>query len=218
MVTQDATVYRVTFANALASINVPLMTATGTAGAVINNAYGLTVPKDLVLVGAGINATGALRSINGLNVQTGTITLGRHLLGAIGVESDSRRGHPTADNSYFTSDYSLTVSTPDALRSTTTTKFLKFGTGQLILPAANTQLSGPTEIWEGWVTVQNNNSLGLQVVDRSKGETVQPDSITVRGGAALHLLPLAATSSSPTASSFRPGHHSPLRRARKGAL
>ena len=125
-----------------------------------------------------------------MNVQSGTVTLSG-TSGSIGVDPDARPGHPTADNSYFTSDYSLTVSSTDALRSTTTTKFLKFGTGQLILPAANTQLSGPTEIWEGWVTVQNNNSLGLQVVDRSKGETVQPDSITVRGGAALHLLPLA---------------------------
>ena len=128
--------------------------------------------------------------MTGLNVQSGTVTLSG-TSGSIGVDPDARPGHPTADNSYFTSDYSLTVSSTDALRSTTTTKFLKFGTGQLILPAANTQLSGPTEIWEGWVTVQNNNSLGLQVVDRSKGETVQPDSITVRGGAALHLLPLA---------------------------
>ena len=57
IVTQDATVYRVTFANALSNTNVPLLSVTGTAGAVVNNAYGLTVSKNLILRGPGINSS-----------------------------------------------------------------------------------------------------------------------------------------------------------------
>ena len=80
--------------------------------------------------------------MTGLNVQSGTVTLSG-TSGSIGVDPDARPGHPTADNSYFTSDYSLTVSSTDALRSTTTTKFLKFGTGQLILPGGQYSTQRP---------------------------------------------------------------------------
>src|SRR4029079_8558597 len=97
----------------------------GTAGAVVNDGYGLTVSKDLFLDRTGIDDNGALRSVSGLNVHTGIISFGNFRVavaggaltapdprGSIGVDADARIGHPTADNSYFTSDYSLTVSTP----------------------------------------------------------------------------------------------------------
>ena len=70
-VVQNANVYRVTFTNDLAGDNVPLFEAGGTAGAVVNDAYGLTVSKNLFLRELGINNAGALRSISGLNQHTG---------------------------------------------------------------------------------------------------------------------------------------------------
>jgi hypothetical protein len=169
-------------------VNVPLFDVTGTAGAVVNDAYGLIVSKNLILRELGLNNTGALRSVSGQNQHTGTITVAG-AQGAVGVDQDSRPGHPTADNSYFTHDYKLTIATPDALQGSTATRFIKSGTGQLVLPVANSQLNGPTEIRNGWITIQNNQSLGRPVVDVTRGETVQPNVVTVRGGASLHLLP-----------------------------
>jgi len=191
-VVQNANVYRVTFTNALAGVNVPLMVAAGNAGAVVNDAYGLTVSKSIFLRELGINNAGALRSVSGLNQQTGNVTIGAPgaFTGSIGVDPDTRAGHPTADNSYFTHDYRLAITTPDGLDSGNNTKFVKVGTGQLVLPVANTQLNGPIEIWNGWVTIQNNESFGRAVVDLTKGDTAQPNFVTVRGGAAVHLLPL----------------------------
>ena len=188
VVTQNANVYRVTFVNALEGINVPLMVAGGTAGAVINDAYGLTVSKNLFLRDLGINNTGALRSVSGLNLHAGLVNISG-AQGSIGVDPDTRAGHPTADNTYFTHDYKLTVGSTDALSSGTGTKFVKVGTGQLVLPVANAQLNGPTEVWNGWITIQNSQSFGRPVVDQTRGETVQPNFVTVRGGASVHLLP-----------------------------
>jgi autotransporter-associated beta strand protein len=191
-VTQNANVYRVTFTNALNGVNVPLMVAGGSAGAVINDAYGLTVSKNILVRELGINNAGALRSVSGLNQQTGNVTIGAAgaPTGSIGVDPDTRVGHPTADNSYFTYDYRLAITTPDGLDSGANTKFVKVGTGQLVLPVANTELNGPTEVWNGWITIQNNESFGRPVVDLTKGDTAQPNVVTVRGGAAVHLLPL----------------------------
>src|SRR5262249_28674947 len=56
--------------------------------------------------------------------------------------------------------------------------------GHLILPNANSYV-GDTFIDQGWVTVQNNLSLGGFVYG---GDTIQPTA-TVRAGAALHLKP-----------------------------
>ena len=189
-VVQNANVYRVTFTNDLAGANVPLFVAGGAAGAVVNDAYGITVSKNLFLRELGINNAGALRSISGLNQHSGGISISGGQ-GSIGVDPDTRAGHPTADNSYFTHDYKLTITTPDALSSGTATSFVKVGTGHLVLPVANTQLSGPTRIQNGWITIQNNQSLGRPIVDQTRGETAQPNIVTVRGGASLHLLPQA---------------------------
>ena len=191
-VTQTGTVYRVLF-NTVADY--PLMTATAAGGAtaVINPIYGLNVSKPITLNGNGVNNAGALDSLSGINIYSGAITLGNiQPADGIGVSLDSRPGHPTADNSYFTNDYSLTVT--GAITSGQFTTLNKEGPGNLILPNANPGLVGATFIDHGWVTVQNDDSLGLPIANPADGPTVQPDHINVNGTAALQLLPLTPTS------------------------
>jgi autotransporter-associated beta strand protein len=139
---------------------------------------GLKIATGLTLAGSGIGNTGALHSISGINVWTGGITL----LGsaAIGVEPDPNQ---SSDNSYFTHDYSLTVTGNIGLGS-----LQKVDNGQLILPNAN-NYTGTTTIEQGWITIQNNLSLGGYIL--SLGDTMQP-ATTVFAGAALHLKPLVA--------------------------
>ena len=55
---------------------------------------------------------------------------------------------------------------------------------------ASPQLLGPTHIGEGWITIRDQQALGPAIVDRTLGETVQPDSIKVDAGASLQLLPI----------------------------
>ncbi|MBA2227575.1 sialidase family protein, partial [Thermogemmata fonticola] len=195
-VTQNANVYRIfyggTFNDPLNPVPLPLLsvTTTGSATASVNPMYGLIGRKVLFLNGRGISDTGALRSRSGLNQWVGNITLGNLTpVGSIGVDPDTRPGHPTADSSYLQFDYSLTLPTVNSLDALPSVSFVKLGGGQLQLPTANTQLLGPTSIEQGWITVGNNESLGPRVADIRRGETVQPNSITVFGGAALHLVP-----------------------------
>ncbi|MCS7271227.1 MAG: hypothetical protein NZ703_09085, partial [Gemmataceae bacterium] len=195
-VTQNANVYRIlyggTFNDPLNPVPLPLMTVTtsGAATGFVNPIYGLVGRKTLFLNGRGLNNTGALRSISGLNQWAGSITLGNlSPIGSIGVDPDTRPGHPTADNSYLQYDYSLTITSNDALNAATTVTFAKLGSGQLQLPVRNRQLLGPTSIEQGWITVGNDESLGPRVADITKGDTVQPNSVTVFAGAALHLVP-----------------------------
>jgi autotransporter-associated beta strand protein len=147
----------------------------------------LSVSEALTLNGTGINGTGALRSVNGINVYTGPITLGTLApIDAVGVEPDP---NPHGDASYFTNDFSLTITggiSGGQNGTPTPTIFAKVGQGQLILPNANTNLNGPVQIEEGWITIQNNQSLGVPVA--GVGATDQP-AVTVLNGAALHLLP-----------------------------
>jgi autotransporter-associated beta strand protein len=127
--------------------------------------------------GTGINNTGALHSISGINTWSGGITLGG--AAAIGVEPDP---HPSATNAYFAKDYSLTVIGAGISGSS----LVKVDLGQLILPVANSY-TGTTDIQQGWITVQDNGALGPQL---SKAvETVRPYT-TVERGAALHVKPL----------------------------
>src|SRR5262249_28075386 len=65
--------------------------------------------------------------------------------------------------------------------------FHKEGTGPLILPYAN-RYTASTVIEQGWVTVQNNQSLGGTIAG---GETIQPGT-SVLAGAALHLKAISA--------------------------
>ncbi len=64
----------------------------------------------------------------------------------------------------------------------------KVGGGDLILPTANTYTSF-TDVYAGWITVENNQSLGLQ--NPSLPQTQQPYT-TVENGAAVMLKPVAA--------------------------
>ncbi|QDU22179.1 hypothetical protein [Urbifossiella limnaea] len=99
-------------------------------------------------------------------------------------------GHPTPDNSYFRSDYSLTIQDPATTGTIGIvggrgTDFVKLGAGHLILPQANPYF-GRTLIEQGWVTVQNNRSLGDVVPATALGKTAQQPTI-VSAGASLHL-------------------------------
>jgi autotransporter-associated beta strand protein len=143
----------------------------------------------------GINGTGALHSISGINVWNGTIALVSPLA-SIGVDPDP---NASSSNSYFpvfnssglpiSGDFSLTV-VPNAgnggagiITGPRGTTFQKADGGQLILPTANAYF-GPTDIQQGWITIQNNQSLGARTP--RLGDTAQPIT-TVEAGAALHL-------------------------------
>src|SRR5439155_640693 len=63
--------------------------------------------------------------------------------------------------------------------------FHKEDGGHLILPYANTY-TGPTQVEQGWVTIQNDESLGAFIYG---SDTIQPPT-TVSAGASLHLKPL----------------------------
>jgi autotransporter-associated beta strand protein len=155
---------------------------------------GLTIANKLTINGTGINATvftptgpilarsGALHSLSGINRWTSPIALGTLATDAsIGVEPDP---HASSDFTYFTHDYSLTV-TGD-ISGGSSTNFEKFDNGQLILPNAN-DYTGLTFINQGWVTIQNDQSLGARIP--GLGDTIQPPAF-VANGAALHLKPL----------------------------
>jgi autotransporter-associated beta strand protein len=136
---------------------------------------GLDISENVSITGTGIVNTGALRSLSGINQFLGTLTLGG--TAAIGVEPDP---NPTNTKDYFTRDYSLTM-----IGNLGGANLRKRGTGQLILPFANTY-TGTTDIEEGWITIQNDLSLGAIGIGP---DTLQP-ATTVSAGAALHLLPL----------------------------
>src|SRR5262249_12793819 len=146
------------------------------------------VREALTINGTGIGNTGALRSVSGINTwTTGGVALGT-LAGsaAIGVDPDP---NPSSTNDYFTNDYSLTIPTNISGGSSTVvgTTLAKVGTGQLILPNANTY-TGQTQIQQGWITIQDNQSLGAPITG---ADSTQPVT-TVSAGAALHLKPLLA--------------------------
>ena len=117
---------------------------------------------------------GAVDNVSGRNTWSGLFELGGLLdtqgfamagTVSVGVEPDP---HPSVGNAYFANDYSLTitgdiistnpVANPAGVLGIVTT-FTKVGLGQLILPTAN-DYTGPTDIRQGWVTIENNNSLG----------------------------------------------------------
>src|SRR5262249_39389104 len=124
---------------------------------------GLRITENLTLNGTGVGGTGALHSISGINQWLSPIALATEA--GIGVDPD-----PNASNTnlYFTNDYSLTVS--GNISGVRSSKLHKEDAGQLILPNANTYL-GDTEIEQGWITVQNNMSLGGYVFG---SDTIQP--------------------------------------------
>ena len=159
----------------------------------------------LTINGLGVGGGGAVRSLSGINFWPGGITL--NSTAAIGVDPD-----PNAHNdaSYFTLDYSLTVDSNIGGGNGST--LTKVDLGQLILPTANSY-SGPTDIKAGWVTIENNQSLGawqaqqqtttngggvhpnpnVDVVIPGVPDSVQP-ATTVEAGASLMLMPNVGTS------------------------
>ncbi len=177
-VTQVGSIFRVMFNGPLGANPQPLMTGSGSGGAsvVISPIYGLRVTNGLLISGNGLNNTGALRSISGINTWAGNIsTVG----GSIGVEPDNRPGHPTAGPDYFTFDHSLTVSgviSGSSLR--------KLRDGHLILTGNNTY-SGDTYIDAGWVTIGDNTALGT----RGGVPITQRQNVFIANGGALHIRP-----------------------------
>ncbi len=158
----------------------------------------LNVSVPLSITGPGANLKGALFSDSGINIYSGGVTL----VGAsasIGVSADP---NTTAGPSYFTSDFSLTVTgqivskatvltttddssgvVTDTITASATTLDKELN-GQLILPNANLGFQGSTDIQGGWITVEDSNSLGSLIA--GVADTLQP-TITVEAGAALHL-------------------------------
>lgn len=100
---------------------------------------------------------------------------------SIGVEAEPTQ---TADISYFTDDYSLTVT--GGIGGLAPQIMTKVGTGHLILPNANIFLESDTAIDNGWVTIRNPDALGPPLDDVQE---VQPE-VTVNTGAALMFYPL----------------------------
>jgi autotransporter-associated beta strand protein len=144
----------------------------------------LTVFDPLHIAGFGDGGIGALSSLSGINIYYGTVTLTQSA--SIGVTAD-----PNATNTaaYFTNDYSLTIEPfggfgGSALVGPNNNSLTKVGTGQLILPTANMSFTGNVNINQGWITVENNNSLGN--IRNGLGVRSQPQ-VTVRSGAALML-------------------------------
>ena len=156
--------------------------------------YSLTVSNVLQAAGLGANNAGALRSISGINAYTGLIGLGdaaSPALGSIGVDRDPRPGHDTPNANYFTFDDSLTVTgtiTDTLLSIPPPSTLIKVGEGNLILPTANSY-TDRTEIQQGWITAENDRSLGTMNPDQPV--TIRPYT-TISEGAALHLKPLAS--------------------------
>jgi len=165
----------------------------------------LWVSYPLKINGLGLNGLGALFSHSGVNTYTGTITLtgkpGVNTPSAIGVAADP---NTSSDTSYFptynaqgdaiSGDFSLTVTSgglvggnfiPGLSAPTVVgTQLVKVDGGQLILPTANDSFTCNIDIRRGWITVQNNDSLGGHII--GAGDTKQA-TVTVENGASLHL-------------------------------
>ncbi len=131
----------------------------------------LLLDAPLTINGTGFGTEGALDSISGINryvenpsfTTAGGIPADIITIGAadtyIGVDPDPTE---TASNAYFTNDYSLTIS-GGLINSSGYSNLIwiaKVGGGQLILPNANTNFYGSWEIQQGWITVQDQDSLG----------------------------------------------------------
>ena len=156
----------------------------------------LTVDAPLTISGTGFGTEGALDSISGINSYVENPAFNSEIITIaapdtyIGVDPDPTE---SATNAYFTNDYSLTISggivnsNPGYSNAVWITKV---GGGQLILSDANTNFYGSWEIKQGWVTVQDERSLG------GTQSGFGPDFIQgaefntyVDSGAALMLLP-----------------------------
>jgi autotransporter-associated beta strand protein len=137
------------------------------------------VTESVTLNGAGISGLGALRSVAGINTFAGQITLATPA--SIGVDADPNQ-LDTKD--YFTQEYALTI--PGSLNSVGQT-LTKTGQGHLKMPTANEFFTGDVEIISGWITIQDEESLGVLPPGVSQN---QRPNVSVFPGAALHIKPL----------------------------
>lgn len=152
----------------------------------------IQTPENIIAVGLGVTVggvqVGAIHSVSGRNTMTGAIRLGDMEIfqgmfqdsfdGGIGVEPPLVE---TADDTYFTADWSLTIPGTEYGDN-----LVKLGNGHLILPEFG-DYDGTTDIQAGWITIRNADALGdynLLLNDTQQAE------VTVRAGAALHLLPM----------------------------
>ena len=190
--------------------------------------YGLRVSNPIIDASTGDgNDEGGLNSISGINTYTGAITIGNPVVttdqigiskvyqplgtslennfepmleGAFGVELDTRPGHPTADNSYYSYDWKLLIPGANQINTIDESSMYKYGLGQLVLAENNDAISGPTFIEAGWITIEASNSLGPPIIIPTVSNLLQPDVITVASGASLQLLP-------PPGDSIEPGNN-----------
>ncbi len=162
--------------------------ASGTVDSITGNTAGMIVSEPLTVIGDGFGGLGALYSHDGINRYAGNVALGSVLvpLGSVGVDPAS---NPTgAPYNYDITpggvvlDDSLTIS--GVISGGTT--FDKFGSGQLVLPGANTY-TGTTNIDAGWVTIEDPHAFGVRIA--GEGDAAQPP-VNVAAGAAIHMLPL----------------------------
>ena len=148
----------------------------------------LTVYTPLSISGSGTSNQGALYSATGINTYFGAIASVPDPTGvaSIGVDPDPNQ---TANTAYFANDYSLSLGTLAAgggqLSGNNTVTVEKLGNGQLIVPNAENSFSGAWDIQSGWLTIENDNSLGATLPNTSQNN--QPTT-TVEDGAALHLM------------------------------
>lgn len=146
----------------------------------------LLVSESITINGRGFFNTGALRSVSGINTITTPIILGQQAsVAGIGVDPDP---DPSDTNDYFTDDYSLTAAGGiEDQNPGNPTDLAKVVGGHLILPTNNNNLRGNIFIEQGWVTAQQNRSLGADIF--GLGDTRQPFTrVTI--GSALHFRTL----------------------------
>jgi large repetitive protein len=118
----------------------------------------LTLTDPLVLAGTGINDTGALRNVSGINLASGNVTLAASA--AIGVDAG------TACQLALSGEIS---------EGTTSSGITKVGPNRLILSGFNTY-TGPVVVQQGTLNVQNDSALGTTA-----------SGTTVDSGAALEI-------------------------------
>ena len=170
----------------------------------VSNELQIYIP--VVIAGTGVNGEGALDSISGINTyeqNPNWVNSGGLPSDMISVAEGSSIGVlpdpvETPNNTYLTRDYSLTAIglIGDANSGFIDDNWLtKVGGGNLILPTANTDFYGSWVIAQGWVTVENEYSLGG--FQNGFGPNLAQGvyfNTTVESGAALMLLPAANNS------------------------
>jgi autotransporter-associated beta strand protein len=151
-------------------------------GNIITPSYNLSLPAvgTLRLNGTGVNNDGALHNIAGVNNVENNVSLQANSIITVEADPDpaGTRGQPWNQLSQLTMDGVI-----DGTINSVGINLTKSGGGELVLTAANIY-TGLTFINQGWVTLRNNDALGVFVP--GLGDTVQPGT-TVASGAALVL-------------------------------